>query len=62
MGQINVKSNIQAVHVIKPESGIPKQFDLWLNLSDPCMTFDPSNALCFGQGLFLPNLMAIGHF
>ena len=26
------------------------------------MTFDPSNALHFGQGFFLPNLVAIGHF
>ena len=25
------------------------------------MTFDPSNALCFGQGFFPPNLMVIGH-
>ena len=26
------------------------------------MTFDCSNALCSGQGFFLPNLVAIGHF
>ena len=26
------------------------------------MTFDPSNALCFGQGFSPPNLVAIGHF
>ena len=37
------------------------QFDLWLTLADPCMTFDPSNALRSGQGFFLPNLVAIGH-
>ena len=26
------------------------------------MTFDPSNALRFGQEFFLPNLVATGHF
>ena len=26
------------------------------------MTFNPSNALCFGQGFFPPNLVATGHF
>ena len=26
------------------------------------MTFDPSNALCFGQGFLVPNLVATGHF
>ena len=36
------------------------QFDLWLNLADSCMTFDPSNAFHFGQGFFLPSLVAIG--
>ena len=41
---------------------ISKQFDLWLTLADPCMTFDPSNALRFGQGFSPPNLVAIGHF
>ena len=34
-------------------------FDLWLTLADPYMTFDPSNVLHFGQGFFLPNLVAI---
>ena len=40
---------------------IPKQFDPWLTSADLCMTFNLSNALCFGQGYFLPNLAAIGH-
>ena len=40
---------------------ISKQFDLWLTLADPCMTFDPNNALRSGQGFFPPNLVAIGH-
>ena len=39
-----------------------KQFDLWLTKADPSMTFDPSNALHFGLGFFLPNLVGIGHF
>ena len=34
-------------------AGIPEQFD-------PCMTFDPGNALHLSQGFFLPNLVAIG--
>ena len=29
---------------------------------DPCMAFDPSNALRSGQGFFPPNLVAIGQF
>ena len=29
---------------------------------DPNMTFDPNNALCFGQGFFPPNEVAIEHF
>ena len=41
--------------------GISKPFDLWLTPVDPCMTFDPSNALHFGQEFFRPNLVAIGH-
>ena len=41
---------------------ISKQFDLWLTKADPCMTFDPGNALHFGLVFFLPNLVAIGHF
>ena len=41
--------------------GSSKQFDLWLTPADPCMTFDPNNALCSGQGFFPPNLVAIGH-
>ena len=36
-------------------------FDPWLTPADPCMTFDPSNALRSGQGFFLPNLVALGH-
>ena len=32
-----------------------------LTLVDPCMTFDPINALHFGQGFLLANLVAIGH-
>ena len=42
--------------------GISKEFDLWLTLTDHCMTFDPSNALRSGQRFFPPNLVAIGHF
>ena len=34
----------------------------WLTPDNPYMTFDPSNALCFGQGFYSPNLVAIGHF
>ena len=41
--------------------GISKQFEPWLTLADPCMTFDPSNALHSGQGFFPPNLVTIGH-
>ena len=41
---------------------IPKLFDHCLTPADLCMTFDPSNALCSGQGFFLPNLIAIGHY
>ena len=40
---------------------ISKPFDLWLTPDDPCMTFDPSNALHSGQGFFPPNVVAIGH-
>ena len=40
---------------------ISKPFDLWLTPADPCMTFDPSNALHSGQGFFPPNVVAIGH-
>ena len=36
-------------------------FDLWLTPADPCMTFDPSNALRSGQESFLPNLEAVEH-
>ena len=35
---------------------------LWLTPYYPCMTFDPSNALHSGQGLLVPNLVAIEHF
>ena len=42
--------------------GISKQVDLWVTLADPYMTFDPSNALCSGQGFFPPNLVAIRYF
>ena len=42
--------------------GNSKQIDLWLTPADPCMTFDPCNALHSGQGFFQPNLVAIGHF
>ena len=41
--------------------GISKEFYLWLTPADPCMTFDPSNELHFGQRFFLPNLVAIQH-
>ena len=41
--------------------GISKPFDLWLTSADPCMTFDPSNALHSSQGFFPPNLVAVGH-
>ena len=40
--------------------GISKQFDLWLTPADTCTTFDPRNALHFGQGFFLPNLQSQG--
>ena len=30
--------------------GISKEFDIWLTLADPCMTFDPNNELHFDQG------------
>ena len=49
-------------HQIWWPKGISKQFDPWLTPDDPCMTFDPSSALRFGQGFFLPNLVAIEHF
>ena len=39
--------------------GISKEFERWLTLADPRMTFDPSNELHFDQGFFLPNLVAI---
>ena len=42
-------------------SGIPEQFDTWLNSADRCMTFHPMIALQFGQEFFLPNLVAIGY-
>ena len=38
-----------------------KQFDLPLSPIWPHMAFDPSIALYFGQGFFLPNLVAIEH-
>ena len=41
---------------------ISKVIALWLNSYNPCLTFDPSNALHSGQGFFLPNLVAGGHF
>ena len=34
----------------------------WLTLADLCMTFDPINALHFGQWFYQLNLVAIGHF
>ena len=42
--------------------GISYQFDLWLTLVDFYMTFDPSNAICSGQGFFLSNMVAIVRF
>ena len=42
--------------------GISEQLPLWLTPYYPCMTFDPSNALHSGQGLFVPNLVGIEHF
>ena len=33
------------------------EFDPWLILTDPYMIFDPINALHFGQGFFLSNLV-----
>ena len=39
--------------------GISKQLDQWLSPDDPCMIFDPSNAVHSGQGLFSTNLVAI---
>ena len=40
---------------------ISRQVCLRLTPADPCMTFDPSNALYFGQGFFPPNLVATGN-
>ena len=42
--------------------GISKQFDPCLIPDDPCMSFARSSALLFGQGFFIPNLEAMGHF
>ena len=41
--------------------GIARQIDPYLTPTDLYMTFDPSNALRFGQEFFPPNLVAIGH-
>ena len=49
-------------HQIWWQYGIAKQIDLYLTPAEPYMTFDPSNALHFGQGFFPLNLVAIGHF
>ena len=38
---------------------IAKQIDPYLTPADPNMTFDRNNALCYGQGFFSPNLVAI---
>ena len=60
----------QAMHYIVVRSsshqiwwplGIAKQLDPYLTPADPCMTFDPSNAVRSGQGFFPPNLVTIGH-
>ena len=40
---------------------IPKQFDILLTPADTYMIFDPTNALHFGQEVFLPKLVAMGH-
>ena len=44
------------------ENRLVKQIDFWLTAADPCITFDPQNALNTRQGFFLPNLVAIDHF
>ena len=49
-------------HQIWWPSGIVKQIDAYLTPADSFITFDPSNVLRFGQGIFPPNLVAIGHF
>ena len=41
--------------------GISKPLILGWPQFNPCMTFEPINALPFGQGFFLPNLVAVGH-
>ena len=40
---------------------IHKKFDPWLTLVESYMTFDPINALHFGQGSFVENLVATEH-
>ena len=56
----NTRAPAAAYNALWPQD-ISKEFDLWLTLADPCMTFDLSNALCSGPGFFPPNLVAIGH-
>ena len=43
--------------------GIPKQYDLWLTLADPYMTFDPIDLLHFVQEFLSTKFGShIGHF
>ena len=46
--------------VLPTKFGGNRAFLSKLTLPDPFMTFDPSNALRFGQGFFPPNLVATG--
>ena len=55
-----VHSNMHCTLVWSAVLPTNEQFDVWLTPNDPCLTFDLSNALHFGQGFFLPNLLAIG--
>ena len=38
-----------------------EQFDLWLTLDDPCVTFDPRIVLHLGHRFFPPNVEGIKH-
>ena len=49
-------------HKIWWPKDIAKQIDPYLTPADPYMTFDPNNALHFGQWFFPLNLVTIGHF
>ena len=54
---------IHLIIILELTSGWPRitQFDFWLTLDAPCITFDPSGALHSSQGFFQLNLVATGH-